>query len=122
METQTLEFLRAGWPIVLALVMLIIWVATEASLNKHTRSDFKEFTSKEYPRDKDSLVGAIKEVRDAQEKSEARLEAKLDKISEQSSSQLEKVYNEINRTNILLAEMKGRLSNGSQATDSIVRG
>lgn len=80
-------------------------------MNKTSREDSKSFMRETYPKDKDGLLSAIEKVREEQAKSEVRLEAKLDKISDQASLQFEKMAAELGKANILLANIQGRLSN-----------
>lgn len=105
----TLDILKASWPLVLSLVSLTVWLASLSFSAKRTEKDFREFRTLEYTADMSELSRAIKEVQASQERSEEKLERKLDLMSSRSDSQLQKVYDELNKTTILLAELKGRL-------------
>lgn len=78
---------------------------------RQTKEDFREFKSREYADDKKAILDAIRDVKTSQERSEEKLEEKLDRMAADNNSQLNKVHEQMNQTNILLARMEGKLSN-----------
>ena len=110
-SVSTVEVIRAAWPIVVAMIGAVIWLARLSFMAHQNKQDFKDFKEKEYAKDQSEVVNAVKELRDSQKASEEKLEEKLDAISLRHDVQLNKVYEEINKSNILLAKMEGQLSN-----------
>lgn len=111
---STIEVVRAGWPIVLGLIGAIVYIANVAFQSKQTAADFKSFKEKDYTDDKHEFSDSIKMLAETQRRAEEKLEARLNQMASKSDAQLNKVYEKLNETNILLAEMKGRLYPKSQ--------
>lgn len=112
METEllsTMNLIQRAWPVIITMVLTILWLAEVNSRSRRTQEDFKDFKEREYEKDKADLLGAIRSVQDSQERSEEKLEAKLDQMATKSEVQLNKLYDQLNQANFLLAEVKGRL-------------
>lgn len=111
-----LDAIKVSWPILVALILVTVWLANVASSARNNEKHLQEFKDN-YSKDRNSLSGGIKEVKEAQEKSEEKLELKLDQFSNKTDAQLSKLYDQINQANNSLAEMKGRLySKSSEGT------
>lgn len=105
----TVEVVKAGWPIVIALVGVTFWVAGVYFMAKGTKDKLQEFLKGQFPVEKNALLEAIKQVKEAQIRSEERLESKLDKMSTDTDQKLDRLFEKQNQTNATLAEIKGRL-------------
>jgi hypothetical protein len=110
-DPSMLDVIRTIWPILLALITVVIWLGGTHFITKQTRDDFREFRQREYSSDKAEIMDAIKDSCNSQEKTEIRLEAKLEKMGEMSQAMLGRVHEEVSKLNIALARVEGKLSN-----------
>lgn len=128
---STVELLKAGWPIVV-FAIAVVWAlitqyfATKSHEKfiattyvedrksiflaiKDSGDDFTKFKDRDYPEDKKMLLDAVQKLQASQEQGERRMEDKLDKMESKTDSKMQQIYVEVNSTNKLLAELKGRL-------------
>lgn len=115
---STLDILRIGWPIVVALFALTFSAGGLLYMVKQTRKDLDHFKDDEYPQDKKEILQAIRDMKSSQEKSEEKLEKKLEKIASDTDRKLDKLFDLTNETKTFLAEIKGRLYPGVSDTQN----
>lgn len=106
---ETIELIKAGWPIVLGLIGLALFVGDSRTTLKEVRSSFENFKDKQYEKDRIETHDYIKSVQASHSEFERKIEAKLDQMMSKSDAQLEKVYEKVNEMTKSLAEVKGRL-------------
>lgn len=117
-QITTIEVIKAGWPVVVGLIGIILWLGRISFMT----GAHEDFIKKEYENDRASLLAAIREVKTSQEKGEERLEGKLDKMATSHDQKLDKVYDIVNSIHISLAELKGRFHSKNSGNDPNIGG
>lgn len=105
-SVSTLEVIKAGYPLIAGLVICIVWIARVQFITMQNKKDVEDLKLA-HKSGSDGLYESIKEA-------EREFERKFEKVLEKFDGHLVKVYEEINKTNIHLAEMKGRLYSKSE--------
>lgn len=107
-DISTLEIIRAGWPILVALLGGFAALVTLRVSHSRLEKDFEAFKTKVQSDDKEFMM-AVEKIRHENQASERRLEDKLDRLDDKTDNKLAKIYEVVNETNNILAEIKGQL-------------